>query len=109
FKMTRQQHNFHLFFTLIKNPNNSTNALAICNYCISKHGGIAAAQIKPECYTINCVCLCHNYLVKYPNFHKYVDDDEVQKILVLSIPEDNKMKHKAPSKDDKDDGLYEEF
>ncbi|RIA85686.1 hypothetical protein C1645_830412 [Glomus cerebriforme] len=99
----KQQHNFHPFFTLIKNPNNSTNALAVCNYYISKHGSIAAAQIKPECYTVNYTRFCYNHLAKCLNFHEYVDDDEVQKILALSIPENNKMKRKAPSKDDKDD------
>ena len=57
--MTRYHHNFHEFFTLTKNPNNATNALAVCNWCIAKHGGLGAAQIKPECYTANHACLCH--------------------------------------------------
>ncbi|RIA94426.1 hypothetical protein C1645_734816 [Glomus cerebriforme] len=89
-----------LFISHMTSPitNNSTNALAVCNYCISKHGGLVAAQIKPECYTVNHVRLCHNHLAKYPNFHEYVDDDEVQKILALSVPEDNKMKRKVPTK-----------
>src|SRR4051794_34879770 len=32
-------HNFWPFFTLVKNPRNSTNALAVCNWCITKHSG----------------------------------------------------------------------
>lgn len=106
--MTRQQHNFRPFFTLIKNPNNSTNALAVCNYCIIKHGGIGTAQIKPECYTVNRARLCRAHLAKCPNFHEYMNDEEVQNILNLSVPEDKK-KRKELSKDDKDNGLYSEF
>lgn len=92
--MTRQQHNFRPFFTLIKNPNNSTNALAVCNWCITKHGSLGAAQIKPECYTTNRARLCRSHLAKCPNFRNYNNDEEVQRILALSIPEDNKKKRK---------------
>ncbi|CAB5312113.1 unnamed protein product [Rhizophagus irregularis] len=106
--MIRQQHNFRPYFTLIKNPNNYTNALAVCNYCITKHGGIGAAQIKPECYTVNRTRLCRSHLAKCSNFREYVDDDEVQEILALSVPEDNKKKRKELNKDDKNDDSTEE-
>ncbi|CAB4399288.1 unnamed protein product [Rhizophagus irregularis] len=64
-------YNFWPFFTLIKNPRNSTNALAVCNWCITKHGGLGAAQVKPECYTANRACLCRSHLAKCPNFREY--------------------------------------
>ncbi|CAI2200130.1 9179_t:CDS:1, partial [Funneliformis geosporum] len=62
----------------------------ICNYCITKYGDIRAVQIKPEYYTVNHARLCRNHLAKYPNFCEYVDDEEVQKILALSVLEDKK-------------------
>ena len=34
--ITKQAHNFRTFFTLVKNSNNISNALAICNYYIQK-------------------------------------------------------------------------
>ncbi|CAB4410819.1 unnamed protein product [Rhizophagus irregularis] len=49
-----------------------------------------------------------SHLAKCPNFREYVDDDEVQEILALSVPEDNKKKRKEPNKDDKDDDSTEE-
>lgn len=102
--MTRQQHNFRPYFTLIKNPNNPTNALAICNYCIIKHGGIGVAQNKSECYTVNRARLCRSHLAKCPNFRECVNDEEVQKILALSVPEDKK-KRKKQGNDGDDEGI----
>ena len=96
-------HNFWPFFTLVKNPRNSTNALAICNWCITKHGGLGAAQIKPECYTANRARLCRSHLAKCPNFREYNTNEEVQRILSLPVPEDKK-KRKMPSEED--DGIY---
>ena len=46
-------HNFRSHITLVKNPNNPTNAIAVCNWCIRKHEGLETAQINPECYTVN--------------------------------------------------------
>ncbi|GBC30601.2 hypothetical protein RIR_jg31097.t1 [Rhizophagus irregularis DAOM 181602=DAOM 197198] len=72
---------------------------SICNYCITKHGGIGAAQTKPECFNVNRARLCRNHLAKCPNFREYVDNEEVQRILALSVPEDKK-KCKKSSDDD---------
>ena len=40
---TKQSYNFQPFFTLVKNANNATNALAVYNWCIAKHGSLGAA------------------------------------------------------------------
>ena len=85
-------HNFRVYFTLIKNPNNPTNALAVCNFCIRKYGGLGATQVKPDCYTSNRARLCRNHLAKCSNFHEYNTPEEVQKILNLSVPEDKKKR-----------------
>src|SRR3954469_20226570 len=98
--MTRQQHNFRTYFTLVKNPNNVSNALAVCNWCITKHGGLGAAQIKPECYTANRAHLCRSHLKKCLNFHEYNTSEEVQRILALLVPEDNKKKRKNQNSED---------
>ena len=98
--MTRQQHNFRTYFTLVKNPNNVSNALAVCNWCIAKHGGLGAAQIKPECCTANRARLCRSHLAKCSNFHEYNTSEEAQRILALSVPEDDKKKRKKQSNED---------
>ncbi|PKC13139.1 hypothetical protein RhiirA5_460719 [Rhizophagus irregularis] len=77
---------------------------AICNYCITKHGGIGAAQTKPECFNVNRARLCRNHLAKCPNFREYVDNEEVQRILALSVPEDKK-KCKKSSDDDNNETI----
>ncbi|CAG8637249.1 5218_t:CDS:2, partial [Diversispora eburnea] len=71
-------HNFHVYFTLIKNSNNSTNVLAVCNFCIRKYGGLETTQVKPECYTSN----------------------QVQTILKLLIPDDKKKRKELNKNDD---------
>ncbi|CAG8777580.1 12924_t:CDS:1, partial [Dentiscutata heterogama] len=76
-------HNFRTYFTLIDNPNNPTNAFAVCKWCIRKHGGLGVAQLKPECCTVNRGCLCRNHLVKCNAFHEANTKEEVQKILAL--------------------------
>jgi hypothetical protein len=78
--------------------------LAVCNWCITKHGGLSAAQIKPECYTSNRANLCRNHLAKCPNFLEYNTSEEVQRILALPVPEDNKKKRKERSEEN--DGKY---
>jgi hypothetical protein len=92
-------HNFCIYFTLIKNSNNLTNALAVCNFCIRKYDSLGATQIKPKYYTSNHARLCHNHLTKCSNFHEYNTLEEVQKILKLPIPEDKK-KHKLNKNND---------
>ena len=89
---TKQPHNFRPFFTLVKNANNATNALAVCNWCIAKHGSLGAAQLKSECCTANRARLCRGHLVKCQNFREYNTDEEVQRILALPIPEDTKKR-----------------
>jgi hypothetical protein len=83
-------HNFRVYFTLIKNPNNSSNALAVCNFCIRKHGSLGVTQVKPECYTTNRARLCRNHLLKCSNFQEYNTLEEVQRILALPTSEDKK-------------------
>ena len=97
-------HNFRAYFTLVKNPNNPTNALAICNWCISKHGGLGAAQAKPEWYTVNRARLCRKNLFKCSAFHEANTAEEVERILALSIPED-KRKRKRKNIDEEIDGM----
>ncbi|PKY43618.1 hypothetical protein RhiirA4_457645 [Rhizophagus irregularis] len=60
--------------------NKANIPMAICNYCITKHGGIGAAQTKPEY------------------------NEEVQRILALSVPEDKK-KCKKSSDDDNNETI----
>ncbi|GES96438.1 hypothetical protein GLOIN_2v473602 [Rhizophagus clarus] len=88
--------------TALQEKSSMDSKTAICNYCITKHGGIGVAQTKPECFTVNRARLCHNHLAKCPNFREYVNDEEVQKILALSVPEDKK-KRKKSSDDDSDE------
>ncbi|GBB95910.1 hypothetical protein RclHR1_02640024 [Rhizophagus clarus] len=88
--------------SLISTSDTALQEKTICNYCITKHGGIGVAQTKPECFTVNRARLCHNHLAKCPNFREYVNDEEVQKILALSVPEDKK-KRKKSSDDDSDE------
>ncbi|PKK57875.1 hypothetical protein RhiirC2_797250 [Rhizophagus irregularis] len=92
---------------ILKNPNNSTNALAVCNWCVTKHGGLSAAQVKPECCTSNRARLCRSHLAKCPNFHKYNTEEEIQRILALSVPEDNKKKCKEQSIESDEDEIEE--
>ncbi|CAG8753377.1 6951_t:CDS:2, partial [Funneliformis caledonium] len=75
-----------------KNPRNSTNALAVCNWCITKHGGLGAAQAKSECYTANRARLYRSHLAKCLNFREYNTNEEVQRILSLPVPEDKKKR-----------------
>ncbi|CAJ0842995.1 1313_t:CDS:1, partial [Entrophospora sp. SA101] len=46
-------HCYREFFILINNPNNKTNARAVCKYCSEKNGGAQAAALIPGCYTTN--------------------------------------------------------
>ncbi|CAG8572020.1 17777_t:CDS:2 [Cetraspora pellucida] len=69
-------HNFRNYFTLIKNPNNPTNALAMCNWCIRKYGGLGITQLKPECCTVNRARLCCNHLSKCEAFREESETNE---------------------------------
>ena len=95
----KEPHKFRQFFTLVKNPNNATNALAVCNWCIRKYGSLRTAQSKPECTTANRAKLCRSHLSKCSNFKEYATSDEVQRVLNLSVPEDNKKKNKGKRKE----------
>jgi len=50
-------YNFRSHFTLVKNPNNPTNAIAVCNWCIRKHGELGTAQIKEDVMVINLLII----------------------------------------------------
>ena len=87
-------HNFRNYFTLTNNPNNPTNAIAVCNCCIRKYGGLGIAQLKPECCTVNRARLCRTHLSKCEAFHESYSEEEVKKILALPVPEDKKKTEK---------------
>ncbi|CAG8505634.1 14322_t:CDS:2 [Gigaspora margarita] len=67
---------------LIKNdnPDNPTNALAVCNWCIAKNGSLEATKIKPECCTSNRGRLCQNHLSKYGDELYQVSDEDSNEI-----------------------------
>ncbi|CAG8836329.1 12396_t:CDS:2, partial [Gigaspora margarita] len=77
-------HNFRDYFILQKNPNNPTNALAICKWCIRKFG-ISAAQQDSDCYTVNRARLCRNHLSKCKAFHVESDTDESLNLRTNSV------------------------
>ncbi|CAG8544456.1 4713_t:CDS:2 [Racocetra persica] len=82
-------YNFREFFTLIQNPNNKSNAKAVCNFCSLKNGGTQAAALIPEYYTTNKAILCRNHLANCNNF-KDVFTEEVEEILSRPVPEDKR-------------------
>ncbi|KAF0558080.1 hypothetical protein F8M41_010609 [Gigaspora margarita] len=90
----KKPHAFRQYFVLISNPNNATNALAVCSSCIKKYGTLEETRVRPECVTSNRANLCQNHLSKCANFKEYVSSEEVQRILNLSVPEDDKNKKK---------------
>ncbi len=45
-------HKFQNFFSLVPNPNNKSNAKAVCIFCSSKNGGVQAAALIPGCYNM---------------------------------------------------------
>ncbi|CAG8489568.1 17285_t:CDS:2 [Cetraspora pellucida] len=81
--MPPSPHPFRDFFTNVKNPNNPTNAIAVCNWCIRKYGELEMAQLMPKCCTVNRALLCHNHLSEYEAFREANTEEEVQKILNL--------------------------
>ena len=83
-------HKFWEFFTLVTNPNNKSNAKAVCNYCSAKHGGVQAAALIFECSATNKANLCRNYLVNYNNFKEAFTEEEVAEILSRAVPEDKR-------------------
>lgn len=53
---------------------------------------------------LNLNAIRHRHLAKCPNFHEYNTEEEIQRILALSVPEDNKKKCKEQSEEN--DGIY---
>src|SRR5260364_323166 len=82
------KHNFRNYFTLLKNPNNPTNALAVCNWWIAKNGSLEVTKIKAECCTSNRGRLCRNHLSKCANFLEANSAEEIDRILALPVSED---------------------
>jgi hypothetical protein len=90
----KKSHNFREFFTLVKNDNNKSNAKAVCICCSQNVGGLAIAQVTPECFTSNKARLCRNHLANCENFKNSYSKEEITEILSRSVPEDFKKKSK---------------
>ncbi|CAB4419957.1 unnamed protein product [Rhizophagus irregularis] len=60
-----EPYKFREFFMLIANPNNKSNAKAVCNYCSAKYGGVQAAALISGCSVTNKANLCCNHLANY--------------------------------------------
>jgi len=87
--MPPEPHNFHPYFTLVKNTINKGNAFAVCNSYINNcDGGLEEAKLRPECYTSNKAKLCRAHLAKCENFKKTFSEEEIKEILKLPVPED---------------------
>ncbi|CAG8528969.1 8359_t:CDS:2 [Gigaspora rosea] len=74
-----------IIYSAVRIPNNPTNAIAVCNCCIRKYGGLGIAQLKQECCTVNRACLCHSHLSKCEVFRETYSEEEVKKILALPL------------------------
>jgi len=83
-------HCYREFFILINNPNNKTNARAVCKYCSEKNGGAQAAALIPGCYTTNKAILCHSHLSNCINFKNAFNDDEISEILSCPVAEEKR-------------------
>ncbi len=83
-------HKFRNFFSLVPNPNNKSNAKAVCTFCSSKNGGVQAAALIPECYTTNKANLCRNHLANCIHFKNAYTEEEVEEILSQPVPEDKR-------------------
>src|SRR5260363_206917 len=94
----KKPHAFRQYFVLISNPNNATNALAVCSSCIKKYGTLEETRVRPECVTSNRANLCRNHLSKCANFKEFVSSEEVQNILNLPVHENEKNKKKRKYK-----------
>src|SRR5688572_5813435 len=83
-------HCYREFFILINNPNNKTNARAVCKYCSEKNGGAQAAALIPGCYTTNKAILCRSHLSNCINFKNAFNDDEISEILSRPVAEEKR-------------------
>ena len=68
----KKSYNFWEFFTLVKNDNNKSNAKAVCICCSQNVGGLAIAQVTPECFTSNKARLCRNHLANCETLKIYI-------------------------------------
>ncbi|CAB4380184.1 unnamed protein product [Rhizophagus irregularis] len=96
-----EPHKFREFFTLIANPNNKSNAKAVCNYCSAKHGGVQAAALISGCSVTNKANLCRNHLANCNNFKEAFIEEEVAEILSRAVPEDKRKLDNATSSSNK--------
>jgi hypothetical protein len=74
-------HNYREFFFLVKNPNNTTNAKAVCKYCSQNNGGVQIAASIPGCFTTNKANLCRTHLSNCIHFNNAHTNDEISEIL----------------------------
>ena len=81
---------FEIFFNLVPNPNNKSNAKAVCIFCSSKNGGVQAAALIPECCTTNKANLCRNHLTNCIHFKNAYTEEEVEEILSQPVAEDKR-------------------
>lgn len=87
-----EPHPFRSYFILVNNPNNKSNALAVCKSCISKCGDLEAAKLNPDCYTANRSRLYRAHLIKCENFVADYGEEAIERIKAISVPEDNKKR-----------------
>jgi predicted choloylglycine hydrolase len=83
-------HKFQNFFSLVPNPNNKSNAKAVCIFCSSKNGGVQAAALISGCYTTNKANLCHNHLANCTHFKNAYTEEKAEKILSQPVAEDKR-------------------
>src|ERR1043166_3740410 len=83
-------HNYREFFSLVPNPNNKSNAKAVCVFCSSKNGGVQAAALIPGCFTTNKAILCRSHLKNCTNFKDAYTSEEVEEILSRTVAGDKR-------------------
>ncbi|CAG8734369.1 2251_t:CDS:2, partial [Funneliformis caledonium] len=83
-------HKFRNFFSLVPNPNNKSNAKAVCIFCSSKNGGVQAAALISGCFTTNKANLCRAHLANCIHFKNSYTSEEVEEILSQPVPEDKR-------------------
>jgi hypothetical protein len=83
-------HKFQNFFSLVPNPNNKSNAKAVCIFCSSKNGGVQAAALISGCYTTNKANLCRNHLANCTYFKNAYTEEKAEEILSQPVAEDKR-------------------
>ena len=80
-------HKFQNFFSLVPNPNNKSNAKAVCIFCSSKNGGVQAVALILGCYTTNKANLCRSHLANCAHFKDAYTSEEVEEFLSQPVAE----------------------